>query len=411
MNTVLQILTLLGCLGMFLYGMSLMSGGLQKMAGEKLRSFMASMTSNRIKCVLTGIVVTALVQSSTATTLMLVSFVNAGLLALANAIGVIMGANIGTTVTAWIFALSLGGSSFSLGAISIPLMFFAFICLSAKDKKWKNFGEFLMGFALLFLGLSTLKETSTGILASDAVKNFLRPLTGFGPYYADAPMGSVLLFMVIGAVMTLMMQSSAATMALTMALVSLGVIPFYMAAAMVLGENIGTTITSNIAASVANVSAKRTARAHMLFNVFGVVWVTAIFPYFLRLIGRIVTAFGFPNPVLTDMETADAATRDALVASLPYVVATLHTLFNVINTLVLIWFIPTIEKIVKWLVPSQEGEKESYRLKYISGGPLSTAELSINEARQEIVNLKTASCSKIYFSASCGLPPDSPTWS
>ena len=386
MNTVLQILTLLGCLGMFLYGMSLMSGGLQKMAGEKLRSFMASMTSNRAKCVLTGIVVTALVQSSTATTLMLVSFVNAGLLALANAIGVIMGANIGTTVTAWIFALSFGGSSFSLGAISIPLMFFAFLCLSAKDKKRKNVGEFLMGFALLFLGLSTLKETSTGILASDAVKNFLRPLTGFGPYYADAPMGSVLLFMVIGAVMTLMMQSSAATMALTMALVSLGVIPFYMAAAMVLGENIGTTITSNIAASVANVSAKRTARAHMLFNVFGVVWVTAIFPYFLRLIGRIVTAFGFPNPVLTDFDTADAATREALVSSLPYVVATLHTLFNVINTLVLIWFIPTIEKIVKWLVPSQEGEKESYRLKYISGGPLSTAELSINEARQEIVN-------------------------
>ncbi len=386
MNTVLQIFTLLGCLGMFLYGMSLMSGGLQKMAGEKLRAFMASMTSTRVKCVLTGIVVTALVQSSTATTLMLVSFVNAGLLALANAIGVIMGANIGTTVTAWIFALSFGGSSFSLGAISIPLMFFAFICLSSKNKSWKNFGEFLMGFALLFLGLSTLKETSTGILASDAVKNFLRPLTGFGPYYVDAPMGSVLLFMVIGAIMTLMMQSSAATMALTMALVSLGVIPFYMAAAMVLGENIGTTITSNIAASVANVSAKRTARAHMLFNVFGVVWVTAIFPYFLRLIGRIVTAFGFPNPVLTDMETADAATRDALVASLPYVVATLHTLFNVINTLVLIWFIPQIEKIVKWLVPSQEGEKESFRLKYISGGPLGTAELSINEARQEIVN-------------------------
>ena len=386
MNTVLQIFTLLGCLGMFLYGMSLMSGGLQKMAGEKLRSFMAAMTSNRFKCVLTGIIVTALVQSSTATTLMLVSFVNAGLLALTNAIGVIMGANIGTTVTAWIFALSFGGSSFSLGAISIPLMFFGFICLSSKSKKWKNFGEFLMGFAFLFLGLSILKETSTGLLASDAVKNFLRPLTSFGPYYADAPMGSVLLFMVIGAAMTLMMQSSAATMALTMALVALGVIPFYMAAAMVLGENIGTTITSNIAASVANVSAKRTARAHMLFNVFGVAWVTAIFPWFLRLIGRIVTAFGFPNPVLTDFDTADAATREALVASLPYVVATLHTLFNVINTLILIWFIPLIERIVKALVPSQEGEKETYRLKYISGGPLSTAELSINEARQEILN-------------------------
>ena len=386
MNTILQILTLLGCLGMFLYGMSLMSGGLQKMAGEKLRAFMAAMTSNKFKCVLTGIIVTALVQSSTATTLMLVSFVNAGLLALTNAIGVIMGANIGTTVTAWIFALSFGGSSFSLGAISIPLMFFAFLSLSAKQKKWKNFGEFLMGFAFLFLGLSILKETSTGLLASDAVKNFLRPLTGFGPYYHDAPMGSVLLFMVIGAAMTLMMQSSAATMALTMALVSLGVIPFYMAAAMVLGENIGTTITSNIAASVANVSAKRTARAHMLFNVFGVVWVTAVFPWFLRLIGSIVAGFGFPNPVLTDFETADAQTREALVASLPFVVATLHTFFNVINTAILIWFIPQIERIVKALVPSQEGEKEQFRLKYISGGPLGTAELSINEAGQEIAN-------------------------
>ena len=392
MSTVLQIFTLLGCLGMFLFGMSLMSGGLQKMAGEKLRAFMASMTSNRFKCVLTGILVTALVQSSTATTLMLVSFVNAGLLALANAIGVIMGANIGTTVTAWIFALSFGGSSFSLGAISIPLMFFAFICFSSKQTKWKNFGEFLMGFALLFLGLSTLKETSTGILASDAVKNFLRPLTGFGPCYADAPMGSVLLFMVIGAAMTLMMQSSAATMALTMALVSLGVIPFYMAAAMVLGENIGTTITSNIAASVANVSAKRTARAHMLFNVFGVVWVTAIFPFFLRLIGRIVSAFGFPDPVLTDLDAADGATRDALVASLPFVVATIHTFFNVINTAILIWFIPQIEKIVKLLVPSQEGEKENFRLKYIAGGPLGTAELSVNEAHMEIIDFGRICC-------------------
>ena len=386
MNTFLQIFTLLSCLGMFLYGMSLMSGGLQKMAGEKLRAFMAAMTSNKFKCVLTGIIVTALVQSSTATTLMLVSFVNAGLLTLTNAIGVIMGANIGTTVTAWIFALSFGGSSFSLGVISIPLMFFAFLSLSSKSKKWKNFGEFLMGFAFLFLGLSILKETSTGLLASDAVKNFLRPLTGFGPYYLDAPMGSVLLFMVIGAIMTLMMQSSAATMALTMALVSLGVIPFYMAAAMVLGENIGTTITSNIAASVANVSAKRTARAHMLFNVFGVVWVTAIFPFFLRLIGSIVESFGFPNPVLTDFDAADEATRASLVASLPFVVATLHTFFNVINTMILIWFIPQIERIVKALVPSQEGEKEQFRLKYISGGPLGTAELSLNEAGQEIAN-------------------------
>lgn len=378
---------MLGSIGMFLYGMSLMSGGLQKMAGEKLRSFMASMTSNAFKRVLTGIVVTALVQSSTATTLMLVSFVNAGLLSLANAIGVIMGANIGTTVTAWIFALSFGGGSFSLGAIAVPLMFFAFIFLSGKTKQKKNLGEFIMGFALLFLGLTTLKETSTVLLSSDVVKDFLRPLTHFGPYYADAPMGSVILFMIIGAIMTLMMQSSAATMALTMTLVSLNVIPFYMAAAMVLGENIGTTITSNIAASVANVSAKRTARAHMLFNVFGVTWVFCLFPWFLRLIGKIVTGFGFPNPVLTDFEHADQATRDALVASLPYVVATLHSLFNIINTMILIWFVPVLEKIVTMMVPSPKtGESEVYRLKFIHAGQLSTAELSIDQAKQEVIH-------------------------
>lgn len=372
METVYAVLKMLGCLGMFLYGMSLMSGGLQKMAGNSLRTFIASMTSNPFKCVLTGVVVTALVQSSTATTLMLVSFVNAGLLALTNAIGVIMGANIGTTITAWLFALSFDGS-FSLGAIAIPLMFFAFLFLSLKRTKYKNFGEFIMGFGLLFLGLSTLKDTAYPILSQPAVQSFLSPLTGFG-------MGSVLLFMVFGACMTLMLQSSAATMSLTMLLVSVGVIPFEMAAAMVLGENIGTTITSNIAASVANVSAKRTARAHMLFNIFGVIWVLCLFHPFLKLIGKIVEVLGFVNPMTADF----AGNREALAATLPYCVATLHTLFNLINTLILIWFIPLIEKIVTWMVPSPKGEDEVYRLKFISGGPLGTAELSLNEAQQEI---------------------------
>lgn len=379
MSTVLQVLTMLGSLGMFLYGMSLMSGGLQKMAGDKLRSFMAAMTSTAFKRVLTGIVVTALVQSSTATTLMLVSFVNAGLLSLANAIGVVMGANIGTTVTAWIFALSFGGGSFSLGAIAVPLMFFGYLLIASKKKTNKNFGEFVMGFAFLFLGLSTLREVSTLLLDNDPVRVFLSHLTGFG-------VGSILIFMVTGACMTLMLQSSAATMAITMVLVAHGYIPFEMAAAMVLGENIGTTITSNIAASVANVSAKRTARAHMLFNVFGVCWVFAIFHPFLRLIGVIVEAFGFPNPATTDFASADPTTREALVASLPFCVATLHSFFNIINTMVLIWFVPVIEKIVTWMVPSPKGEQELFRLKYIGGGPLSTAELSLNEAKQEVVH-------------------------
>ena len=379
MSTVLQVLTMLGSLGMFLYGMSLMSGGLQKMAGDKLRSFMAAMTSNAFKRVLTGIVVTALVQSSTATTLMLVSFVNAGLLSLANAIGVVMGANIGTTVTAWIFALSFGGGSFSLGAIAVPLMFLGYLLISSKKKTNKSFGEFVMGFAFLFLGLSTLREVSTLLLDNDPVRLFLSHLTGFG-------VGSILIFMVTGACMTLMLQSSAATMAITMVLVANGYIPFEMAAAMVLGENIGTTITSNIAASVANVSAKRTARAHMLFNVFGVCWVFSIFHPFLKLIGVIVESFGFPNPATTDFATADAATREALVASLPFCVATLHSFFNIINTMILIWFVPVIEKIVTWMVPSPKGEQELFRLKYIGGGPLGTAELSLNEAKQEVVH-------------------------
>ena len=377
MSLFLRILTLLGSLGMFLYGMSLMSGGLQKMAGDRLRTFMGKMTSNTFKCILTGITITALVQSSTATTLMLVSFVNAGLLSLATAVAVIMGANIGTTVTAWIFALSFGGSSFSLGAIAVPLMFFAFLLVSTKKKKYNNMGEFLMGFALLFLGLSTLRETSTVLLDNEPVRNFLGTLTGWGAL-------SILLFMVAGACMTLMLQSSAATMAITMVLVANGYIPFQMAAAMVLGENIGTTITSNIAASVANVSAKRTARAHLLFNLFGVFWVCCLFNPFLRLLGSIVELFGFPNPVATDFATADVTTREALVASLPYSVATLHTLFNVINTCILVWFIPVIVKIVKWMVPDK-GDGEVFRLKYISAGTMGTADMALSSVKMELV--------------------------
>ena len=378
MSLFLRILTLLGSLGMFLYGMSLMSGGLQKMAGDRLRTFMAKMTSNTFKCILTGIVVTALVQSSTATTLMLVSFVNAGLLSLATAVAVIMGANIGTTVTAWIFALSFGGSSFSLGTIAVPLMFFAFILVSNKRKKYNNLGEFLMGFALLFLGLTTLRETSTVLLDNEPVRQFLGTLTGWGGL-------SILLFMVAGACMTLMLQSSAATMAITMVLVANGYIPFEMAAAMVLGENIGTTITSNIAASVANVSAKRTARAHLLFNVFGVFWVCCLFHPFLGLLGNIVELFGFPNPAATDFAAADEATRSALVASLPYSVATLHTLFNIINTCVLVWFIPVIVKIVTWMVPSPKDGEEPMRLKYISAGTMGTADMALASVKMELV--------------------------
>ena len=372
----LQILTLLGSLAMFLYGMSLMSGGLQKMAGNRLRVFMAKMTSNTFKCILTGIVVTAMVQSSTATTLLIVSFVNAGLLALGSAIAVIMGANIGTTVTAWIFALSFGGGSWSIATIAVPLMFFAFIAMSAK--KYANFGEFLMGFALLFLGLSTLKETSTVLLDNEGVRTFLSTLSGYGIW-------SIFLFMVAGAAITLMLQSSATATAITMVLVAQGYIPFTMATAMVLGSNLGTTVTSNIAAAVANQSAKRTARAHFLFNLFGVILALIFFRPFIKLVGITVEALGFPNPVSIDFAGADAATQESLVASLPYSVAVLHTVFNVITTLILVWFIPQLVKMVTWMVPNKGEEKEIYRLKYIGIGNIATGDLALNSAKMEVV--------------------------
>ena len=363
----LQILTLLGSLAMFLYGMSLMSGGLQKMAGNRLRVFMAKMTSNNFKCILTGIVVTAMVQSSTATTLLIVSFVNAGLLALGSAIAVIMGANIGTTVTAWIFALSFGGSSWSIATIAIPLMFFAFIGLSIKK------------YAILFLGLSILKETSTELLDNDGVRTFLSTLSGYG-------IGSIFLFMVAGAAITLMLQSSATATAITMVLVAQGYIPFTMATAMVLGSNLGTTVTSNIAAAVANQSAKRTARAHFLFNLFGVVLALVFFKPVLNLVGLSVEALGFPNPVAIDFASADAATQESLVASLPYSVAVLHSVFNIITTLILVWFIPQLVKMVTLMVPNKKGEeKETYRLKYIGIGNIATGDLALNSAKMEVV--------------------------
>jgi phosphate:Na+ symporter len=372
----LQILTLLGSLAMFLYGMSLMSGGLQKMAGNRLRAIMAKMTSNHFTCILTGIVVTAMVQSSTATTLLIVSFVNAGLLALGSAIAVIMGANIGTTVTAWIFALSFGGGSWSISAIAIPLMFVAFLCMNSK--KYANLGEFIMGFGLLFLGLSILKETSTVLLDNEGVRTFLSKLSGYGIW-------SIFLFMLAGAVITLMLQSSATATAITMVLVAQGYIPFTMATAMVLGSNLGTTVTSNIAATVANESAKRTARAHFLFNLFGVILALVFFKPFLRMVGLAVEALGFPNPITVDFAEADAATKESLVASLPYSVAVLHSIFNMITTLILVWFIPQLVKMVTWMVPSKGEQKETHRLKYIGVGNIATGDLALNSAKMEVV--------------------------
>ena len=364
-DTIYQILMMLGCLAMFLWGMNLMSSSLQRFAGKGLRSFIEKMTSNTGKCLFTGFLVTVLVQSSTATTLMLVSFVNAGLMSLRSAIGVIMGANIGTTVTAWLFAVSLDGS-FSLGSIAIPLIFVGFVLSSFfKKQKTKDFGSFLIGFAFLFLGLSMVKVYADPLLKSEAVTSFLAPLT-------DTTF-STLIFILIGAIMTFCLQSSAAATTIAMLLISTGVITFPNAVAFILGENIGTTITSNLAAASTNVSSKRTARAHLVFNLFGSILVVLFFKPFLHLNAFIVESFGFPDPMNSVGE-----------ASLQYSVAIVHTLFNVITTLILVWFIPQLEKLVMKMVPNKEEEKEVFHLVYIGKGNANLAELSITEARKEI---------------------------
>lgn len=370
----LQIIQLIGSLGLFLFGMTLMSESLQKMAGSKLRNVMATMTSNAVKRVLTGATITAIVQSSAATTIMVVSFVNAGLLTLGSGIGVIMGANIGTTISAWIVAVF--GFSFNIASISVPLMAVGFILNMFKNKTCKVFSSFIFGFALMFLGLGSLKEAAGVLFAGDGIQNFLAGLTSNPNFF------KVLLFLLIGTVLTILFQSSAATMALTMTLVAMGILPYQLAAAMVLGENIGTTITANIAASVGNVSARRAALAHTVFNVFGVIWVLIIFKPFLKLVCGIVGMFGLPSPMDDDFLSADPTVMNT---ALLYSVATLHTIFNITNTLILIWFVPQIEKLVSVIIPNPEGE-EAFRLKYISGGVLATPELSLGEARSEIVH-------------------------
>ena len=387
METILNVLSVLGGLAMFLYGMALMSDGLQKSAGDRLRAFMAKMTSNAFKRVLTGTVVTCLVQSSSATTIMVVSFVNAGLLTLGNAIGVIMGANIGTTLTAWITSL---GFSVNIALFAVPMMAFGYVMYSSKKASLNNVGQFLMGFAVMYVGLTFMKDCSNAILGQyqTGMMSFFGSINGFG-------FGSILLFLIAGAVLTIVLQASSATMAITMLLAASGLIDFKLAVAMVLGENIGTTITANIAAAVANTSAKRAARAHTIFNIIGVIWVLVVFGPIVRLICYIMESIGFCNPmdassqlavIANSGESVAAETMEMYKNSLLYGIAMLHTLFNVTNTLVLIWFTPLIEKAVVWLVKEPKGETEVFRLKYISGGPLSTAELSLQEAKLEIIH-------------------------
>lgn len=363
MDIIYQVLKVLGSLGLFLYGMTLLSESLQKVAGDKMRSILASMTSNSFKRVLTGLFITAIIQSSSATTVMVVSFVNAGLLSLAQSVGVIMGANIGTTVTAWI--ISLLGFKADISALSIPLIGVGFTFMMMKSGKRKSIGELLIGFALLFLGLNFLKSSVPDLSQTPEVLEFLKEWTSFGFF-------SVLIFVFIGTLLTIILQSSSATMALTLVMSSYGWIPFEMAAAMVLGENIGTTITANIAAAVANVSARRAALAHTVFNLFGIVWVLIVFNPILRLVAMLTISIGAGDPFVDASSTL-------------YGISFLHTLFNLANTLILVWFTPQIVKFVTYMIKAPKTE-EVFRLQYIQGGILSTAELSLSQAKQEIVS-------------------------
>lgn len=374
---ILQIFTLLGALGMFLYGMNLMSSGLQKAAGDRLRGFLSAMTSNPFKGVMTGLGITSIIQSSSATTVMVVSFVNAGLLTLAQAIGVIMGANIGTTVTAWM--VSWLGFKADISILAVPMMLFGFLFSNSKKDQRKNIGELIVGFALLFLGLSFMKESVPDLRETPQVLEFVRNWSSYG-------FGSVLLFLAFGTILTLVLQSSSATMAITLIMLSMGWIPFEMACAMVLGENIGTTITANIAASVGNTQAKRAAMSHTIFNVFGVIWALILFKPFLGLVGFITeNIFGVPNPAAEGFAVTDPNSPERTAAL--YGLSMLHTLFNLTNTLILIWFTKTIAKAVSWIIKApKDQEKEVFRLKYISAGPLATPELSVEQAFEEIIN-------------------------
>ena len=373
---ILQIFTLLGALGMFLYGMNLMSSGLQKAAGDRLRGLLSAMTSNPFKGVLTGLGITSVIQSSSATTVMVVSFVNAGLLTLAQAIGVIMGANIGTTVTAWL--VSWLGFKADISILAVPLMLLGFLFSNSKKNQRQNIGELIVGFCLLFLGLSFMKESVPDLNETPQVLDFVKSWSGYG-------FGSVLVFLVFGTLLTLVLQSSSATMAITLIMLSMGWIPFNMACAMVLGENIGTTITANIAASVGNTQAKRAAMSHTIFNVFGVIWALIFFGPFLSLVGKIIEMFGLPNPA-ADGFAVNGPDSPAATSAL-YGLSMLHTLFNTINTLILIWFTKLIEKAVVWLIKAPKNkEQEAFRLKYISAGPLATPELAVEQAFDEIIH-------------------------
>ncbi|MFA9391781.1 MAG: Na/Pi cotransporter family protein [Prolixibacteraceae bacterium] len=365
-----DLLKLIGSLGFFLYGMKLMSESLQKVAGDKMRNILQAMTSNKYKGVLTGIAITAIIQSSSATTVMVVSFVNAGLLTLTESIGVIMGANIGTTVTAWL--ISLLGFKVDINVFALPLIGISLPFIFSKSGRKNSWGEMIIGFSIIFMGLGFLKNSVPDIHSNPAVLEFFAQYSSYGYW-------SILIFLVVGTLMTLIIQSSSAAMALTLVMCYNGWINFEMAAAMVMGQNIGTTITANLAAMVANSTAKQAARAHLLFNLVGVILVMIAFHPFMKLINWVCELFGLYIP-MGSVTQPSFETND----SLPIALSIFHTVFNILNTLILIWFIPQIAALVKWLVPSKDDDDEKFELKYIKTGLVSIDELALIQAKNEI---------------------------
>ena len=363
---IFELFKLVGALGFFIYGMKVMSDGIQKVAGSKMRSILSKMTSNRFLGVATGFMITALLQSSSATTVMIVSFVNAGLLTLVESIGVIMGANVGTTITAWL--ISLLGFKVKISAIALPIIAIGFPMMFSSKSSIKSWAEVLIGFALLFMGLDELKHAVPNLKENPEFLGFLAS-------YADMGVFSTLLFIGVGTILTLVVQSSSAAMALTLVMCYEGYIPFELAAAMVLGENIGTTITANLAAMVGNVHAKRAARAHLIFNVFGVVWMLFAFKIFITNIDTYMINNMGLSPLNFDMENPVA---------IPLGLSIFHTTFNILNMLFLVGFVPLISRIVIKMQPSKGEMDEEFHLEHIGGGLMQTGELSVLEANKEV---------------------------
>lgn len=358
---------LIGALALLMFGMKSMSDSLQKMAGPQLRHVLGTMTTNRLTGILSGTLITAAVQSSTATTVMTVSFVNAGLLTLAQAISVIMGANIGTTLTAWIMS---AGFSFNITDFVWPAFFFAIILIYSKKRK--IVGDFIFGISFMFLGLGTLRQTGIDM---DLAHN--QPVLDFFASFDSHSFNTTIVFLLIGSVLTMCVQSSAAVMAITMILCSTGVLPIYQGIALVMGENIGTTVTSNVAALTANTQARRAAMAHMVFNIFGVLWILCVFRPFIHLVCGWV---GYDDV----MEKSDPHFI-ANAAKLSFVLAAFHTTFNISNTFILVWFIPQIEKLVcKIIRPKKNADEDDFRLRFIQTGIMKTPEISVLEAQKEI---------------------------